>query len=753
MINYKFLLLIMIPTLAFADARLNQAYENKGQDYQPRTRHINNDGTPKYINQLIFSQSPYLLQHAHNPVNWHSWSQEAFAKAKKDNKPIFLSVGYSTCHWCHVMEHESFEDEAIAEFLNKHFIAIKVDREQMPDIDNYYMKALQRISGSGGWPMQVFLLDNRQAFHAFTYLPPKNLLATLNEVNNLWQQDKASIVDFAQKLHHILNPKAQAGSVKISKNIIAGLVDGLLNSHDDFQGGFSQAPKFPNENLLIFLLEQNLRQENQDLELALTTTLDAMANGGIYDQVGGGFHRYSIDNEWLVPHFEKMLYNQAMLIRIYTYGWRLTKNPHYQRVVRQTIDYLLRDMLDKKTGGFYSASDADSGEGEGEYFVWTPKQIAAILTQAEYELVKNLYGLSEAGNFEGHNILAITDSIEEFALSQKISIADLFSQLDIINKKMLAQRNTRPLPFLDQKLITAWNGLVITALAQAYEEFGERKYLDAAEQAAKLIINNFNNGDLARIINSKEKIVASLNDYAFVLEAMIALYDQTENPKYLQVAGQIFNSIETKFADTKHWGYYFNQIQANSIPRIKDNTDGAIYSATGAIYRSLQKLYRRTGQEKYNDAANKLFNAKSKQIVQNPAGFAYLLAGFADKFNQEIGPLRYVARGHVKLRLVKNQESYQLKFKIDDNWHINSNKPTSDNLIPTLVNGDVKKVNYPQAKLIKLKGQSDEMSLFLGEFEISFVPNSKAKFISVSVQACDDKSCLPPENLKFILRH
>ena len=743
----------MLPTLAFADSQLNQAFENKGHDYKPRTRHINEDGTPKYINQLIFSESPYLLQHAHNPVNWHSWSKEAFAKAKKEDKPIFLSIGYSTCHWCHVMEHESFEDESIAEFINKHFIAIKVDREQMPDIDNYYMKALQRISGSGGWPMQVFLLDNRQAFHAFTYLPPKNLLATLNEVNNLWQQNKVSIVNFAQKLHHILNPKTQAGFVKISKNIIASLVDGLLQSHDDLQGGFRQAPKFPNENLLIFLLEQNLRQKNQELKLALITTLDAMANGGIYDQVGGGFHRYSVDNEWLVPHFEKMLYNQAMLIRIYTLGWRLTKNPHYQRIVRQTIDYLLRDMLDNKTGGFYSASDADSGEGEGEYFVWTLKQIEAILTKAEYELVKNLYGLSEVGNFEGHNILAITDSIQQFALSQKISIADLFSQLDIINKKMLAQRNTRPLPFLDKKIITAWNGLVITGLTEAFEVFGEHQYLDAAEEAAKLIINNFKNGNLVRIINSKEIIVASLNDYAFVLEAMIALYDQTENSKYLQVAEQIFISIETKFTDTKHGGYYFNQIQQSSIPRIKDNTDGAIYSATGAIYRSLQKLYRRTGQEQYNDAANKLFNAKSQQIAQNPAGFAYLLAGFADKFEQEIGSLRYVAQGHVKLRLVKNQNKYQLKFKINDNWHINSNRPLSNNLIPTLVSGNVTKINYPQAKPIKLKGQSEQMSLFLGEFEISFVPNPKAKSISLSVQACDDKSCLAPENLKFILQH
>jgi len=357
------------PRTELQSQQLQQALQAKGSSYQPRTEHLRDDGSPHYTNRLILEDSPYLVQHAHNPVDWFPWGEEAFAKAKRENKPIFLSIGYSTCHWCHVMERESFENRTIAKILNEHFIAIKVDRELLPDVDETYMTAVMMINGSGGWPMSSFLTPEGKPFYGATYFPPDKFRSLLEQVDELWRTKQPGLIEQADKVAEAVanysRNKQAAGS--LSKEASKRAVSQALKMHDTAKGGFSPAPKFPNENILLFLLGQAERNNNSAVLAAVQKTLDSMAQGGIYDQVAGGFSRYSVDSDWLVPHFEKMLYNQAHLSRAYLSAWRLTGDPGYRRIVTQTLDYVLRDMADAN-GGFYSATDADS-EGKRGYLL------------------------------------------------------------------------------------------------------------------------------------------------------------------------------------------------------------------------------------------------------------------------------------------------------------------------------------------------------------------------------------------------
>ncbi|NIN31188.1 MAG: DUF255 domain-containing protein, partial [Hydrogenophaga sp.] len=386
--------------------QLRAALAARGADYRPRTEHLLANGAPEFTNRLILQDSPYLLQHAHNPVDWYPWGEEAFARARRENKPVFLSIGYSTCHWCHVMERESFDSKAIARILNADFIAIKVDRERRPDVDASYMTAVTLLTGRGGWPLSAFLTPDGNLFFGGTYFPPDAFAEILSRVLELWQKNPALLFSESAKVAEaVASTMANRGTVKeVGASAIVAAVNATLERHDSLEGGFSEAPKFPSEPLLFLLLEHALRTGDEQALEAAETTLQAMARGGIYDQVGGGFHRYSIDPQWLVPHFEKMLYNQANLARLYTEAYRLTGHAGYQRIARQTLDYVLRDMTSPE-GAFYSATDADSEGEEGAFFLWTPAQLRAVLGEQDAALAMALYGVSENGNFEGRSIL------------------------------------------------------------------------------------------------------------------------------------------------------------------------------------------------------------------------------------------------------------------------------------------------------------------------------------------------------------
>ncbi|MEA1051186.1 thioredoxin domain-containing protein [Lamprobacter modestohalophilus] len=418
------------PRPAELQQRLDAALAAKGSDYAPRTEHRHPDGQPRFTNRLILENSPYLLQHAHNPVDWFPWGPEAFEQARRENKLVFLSIGYSTCHWCHVMERESFEDLAIAELLNEHFIAIKVDREVHPDVDQTYMTAVELLAGRGGWPMSSILTPDGDTIDGGTYFPPAEFAQLLERARDLWQARpealRARAEQVARTVKRALDTQGQAAV--FDDALIDEAVAALLERHDELQGGFGYAPKFPQEPKLGLLLDQALRTGDDVALDAAIFTLKSMARGGIHDQVGGGFHRYAIDNDWLVPHFEKMLYNQAQLARVYLAGWQLTADPDLARVTRRTLDYVLRDMTSPE-GGFYSATDANSDGDEGRFFLWTPAELRAALPAEDAELAIRFHGVTETGNFEGRNILHVPVALETFAAAESMAPSDLQRRL------------------------------------------------------------------------------------------------------------------------------------------------------------------------------------------------------------------------------------------------------------------------------------------------------------------------------------
>jgi uncharacterized protein len=412
-----------------------------------RTTLIDKDGEPLYTNELIHEDSPYLVQHAHNPVNWVPWGDEAFESARQEDKPVFLSIGYSTCHWCHVMEHESFDNVQIAEYLNEHFICIKLDREQRPDLDDVYMTGLQVMKGQGGWPMSNFLTHEGYPFYAGTYYPPDNFLDILKQLAEAWRTRRAEIQSQATEVSNAIvkYTSAKNSAEELGGELISRAASELVARLDETNGGFGSAPKFPNESQLLLLIDDIRRSQSSDSLHALTLTLDKMYQGGIYDQVAGGFHRYAVDSQWLVPHFEKMLYNQAQLLSVYSQAFGLTGDPAYKRIATEIANYVVRDMTDLE-GGFYSATDADSEGEEGLFFVWTPDELKTCLTQDQVAFVTEVYGVTDDGNFEGHNILNLDGSLEDYADAHDLDINELLVELQKIKECLYQSREQRVHP-------------------------------------------------------------------------------------------------------------------------------------------------------------------------------------------------------------------------------------------------------------------------------------------------------------------
>ncbi len=588
--------------------------------------------THSHTNKLINENSPYLLSHAHNPVDWFPWGEEALAKAKSEDKPIFLSIGYAACHWCHVMERESFENDSIAALMNKYFVCIKVDREQRPDLDQIYMNFVTAMTGRGGWPMSVFLTPDLKPFYGGTYFPPTDqygrpgFASILVEIGEAYLNNKAEIVasseDIYTKLSARLNQNVGMTS-ELRDEMVASGVTSLYRNFDHQNGGFGSSPKFPHAMELALFLGYFDKSNNSDYLHAAELALQKMAQGGIYDHLGGGFARYSTDARWLVPHFEKMLYDNSMLVTTYADAYQLTKNELYKQTITETLDFILREMTDAKTGGFYSALDADSEGEEGKFYVWSKSEIDNLLGKENSDIFCKYYNITEHGNFEGDNILNISDASISFKSSQD---ADSFHKSINASRKILFdERAKRIRPLTDDKILTSWNGLALSAFARGYQITKEQHFLDAAIRNASFVKESlYRNSKLTHAY--REEIHSDgqfLEDYAFYIRGLLDLYetDNSENhDRWLNFATELADNSLNLFIDASGRFYLRPDNQADLIIRPSDETDGAIPAPGSVMLSNLVKLHRLTDNKKFGDAADKSLKALSGLFKNSPGG-------------------------------------------------------------------------------------------------------------------------------------
>ncbi|MEQ8209040.1 MAG: thioredoxin domain-containing protein [Lacipirellulaceae bacterium] len=595
-------------------------------------------------NHLADESSPYLLQHKNNPVDWYPWGEEALAKSKEENKPIFLSIGYSACHWCHVMEHESFEDEEIAKYVNEHFIAVKVDREERPDIDQIYMNAVQMMTGRGGWPMTVFLTPDLKPFFAGTYFPPKRrgqhagFDEVLRAVNDAWTNRQEQVVEGADKITEQLQSQDTA-SGELSRDLIHEAAKSLQHSHDPTWGGFGQAPKFPHTMDLQLLLRHWFRTGDNASLAAVQTTLDRMAAGGIYDHLGGGFARYSVDARWLVPHFEKMLYDNALLTLIYLDAFLVTGDVNYKLVIQETLDYILRDMTDE-AGAFYSTEDADSEGEEGKFYIWTLSQLEEVLGAEAAETFARVYDVTEQGNFEDPHhpkpadaektsILNLPKTITQAANVLGRDETELRKELDTSRAKLFAAREKRVHPGKDDKVIVAWNGLMIDAMARAGVALDEPRYVDAARKCADFLLENLRRED-GRLLHTwrhgKAKLDAYLDDYSALANSLVTLYETTFEGKYLESAVELTGMMEEHFSDPDAGGYFYTADDHEQlITRNKDFMDNATPCGNSLAATLLVRLAKLTGDSKFSDAAESTLRAAAGIMEKYPSAAGQML--------------------------------------------------------------------------------------------------------------------------------
>jgi len=735
-----------------------------GDSYEPRTEHFLDNGEPRYVNRLVAEDSPYLLQHAHNPVNWYPWGDEAFSAAKAQEKPIFLSIGYATCHWCHVMERESFENEAIAEIMNKYFIAIKVDREQLPDVDALFMTAVTMMTGSGGWPMSSLLDSSGRPFYGGTYFPPQQFTQLLDRVSTLWATENDALLEQADIVAKALQEANQLSSKvqEVGEAEIKRASTMAVSQFDEKHGGFGRAPKFPQESTLLFLLEQARRTGGEKLLEVVDVTLDKMAAGGIHDQIGGGFHRYSVDNQWQVPHFEKMLYNQAGLARAYTLGWQLTGKRDHADTAKGILDYVLREMT-TADGVFYSATDADSEGSEGVYFIWNAETLASALEPADAEIAAEIWGVDGIGNFEDQTVLHRPDTLERLAEQLDMSVDELREKKKVLAGLLRTAREKRIPPLRDEKVLTGWNGFMITAFAEAAIAFDDEKYLKAAQTAAGQLWDTamLADGTLRRSqFNGVVSIDAKQVDYAWLAEAMLAVYDADGDALWLERATQLTDSMIKQFKDVDGGGFFMGApvvSGADLITRPKDLHDASTPSGNSIALRVLARLYRRTGEARYGEEADQLIDAFSSALAEQTGGFYYLLTGLAEHLDVETGPTQYAARGVVRAsaRLL-DDERMEINIDLKEGWHINAPEPLQDYLIPTSISDEQQQplqgTEFPEPVMRKLGFQSETLSLYEGRVTLRAgmpenADGSPLVPINLTLQACSDEICLAPETL------
>lgn len=586
-------------------------------------------------NRLISEKSPYLQQHAYNPVDWYPWGEEAFQKAVKENKPIFLSIGYSTCHWCHVMEYESFEDEEVARILNENFVSIKVDREERPDLDNIYMAVCQAMTGSGGWPLNLFLTPEKKPFFAGTYFPKTErfgnpgFIAILQKISSLWQTNKESVIASSEQITKVLQSMAFTTPGEIlTKETLKHAYEQLRDTFDTIYGGFGSSPKFPTPHNYTFLLRWWKRSNDPTALEMVEKTLERMGRGGMYDQLGGGFHRYSTDEYWLVPHFEKMLYDQALTAIAYTETYQATGKPYYADIVRGIFMYVLRDMTSPE-GGFYSAEDADSEGVEGKFYVWTPDEVIKILGERDGKIFCDYYDVSREGNFEEKNILHVDKPLDAFAKLEGIQTEELQELLRTAREKLFAERQKRIHPHKDDKILTSWNGLMIAALARGAQALHAPEYAQAAVRATDFILNALHRKDgtlLRRYRSGEAAIPGYLDDYAYFVWGLIDLYEATFETKYLKTALELNKQMIENFWDEKGGGLFFGgKRNEQLIAQTKEIYDGATPSGNSVALFNMLRLGRVAGNPGLGKMADQIMKAFGETINQYPSGYTQFM--------------------------------------------------------------------------------------------------------------------------------
>ncbi|MCS6862137.1 MAG: DUF255 domain-containing protein [Abditibacteriales bacterium] len=773
----------------------------------------------QYTNALIHETSPYLLQHAHNPVNWYPWGAEAIQKARAEDKPIFLSIGYSTCYWCHVMERQSFEDAEVARLLNEHFISIKVDREERPDIDDIYMQAtLLFTQGHGGWPMSVFLTPDLKPFHAGTYFPRAQFMLLLQQVADVWRTNRERIEQTARQV-----AEAIARQTALSAPSAEGLDERLLNfgvqalmeAFDPRYGGFGGAPKFPPHQALRFLWQRYRRTRDDAARRMVVITLEQMARGGIYDQIGGGFARYSTDHRWLVPHFEKMLYDNAQLAPLYAEVFALTKGTYFRRIAEETYNFVLREMTDPQ-GGFYSALDAESyvapgshEKEEGAYYVWTPEEVKQVLGEQDGELFCQIYDITPSGNFEGKSIPNLLNrSVEEWAKQLTPSVSPpyqggeltpsdsppyqggdqegvaLWQWLDEKRRQLLEARQRRPYPHRDDKILTSWNALMIDAFARGYAVLKDERYRQAAENAARFILTHLRDADgrLRRTYrDGQAKLNAYLDDYACLVVALVELHKATEKAEWLQEATAVADKMIELFWDASEGGFFFTSHDhpEQLIAPLKSGFDGAEPSGNGMAALGLLELGRLTGRADFLAKSRQTLEAFGGFLPRAPRGFGTMLYVLDLMLSDGTAPLRTATVAispDAILRVEVSPDTVTLPpgetamvsvhLHIKEGWHIQSSQPTLDFLTPTKLEVtsslpvQVTAIHYPPGQPLQLAFAPEALDAYTGDVTLTVElladaaaqPQTGALELTLSYQACDETRCLRAAQVPMSVR-
>ena len=736
----------------------------------------NPDGSWKWTNRLIHETSPYLLLHAHNPVEWYPWGDEALERAKKENKLIFLSVGYSTCYWCHVMEREVFSNPEIAALMNKDFINIKIDREERPDLDEIYMTATQLLTQRGGWPNSVFLTPDLKPFYAGTYFPPTDVPGRpgfptiLDAVHEAWVTRETEVIESANQVSDTIELATSRGfraltATPLDRSLTAAALDYLRTTYSPADGGFGGAPKFPSPANLEFLLSEYQRgsglqtppTRDESLLEMVTYTLDRMAYGGMYDQIGGGFHRYAVDAKWLVPHFEKMLYDNAQLAKVYLQAHQLTQEPRYRRIAEEIFNFIFREMTAPE-GGFYAALDAETDAEEGKYYVWTADEIQKILGKKHAARFADVYGVDKGPNFEGKNVLYVPNGA---------AAEDALKEVESARERLLEARFDREYPLLDTKIIVNWNGLMIDALAYGYQVLGKERYLLAASKAAQFILDTLKkpDGELCHTYTAGVvKQGVYLDDYAFFVQGLLGLYQATGDEKWLNSAKRLNDAMIQLFWDGKNGGFYYTKADAKHlIVRTKKPYDSAVPSGNAVAVANL--LAFGTNYRRYAEETLQIF---AQSMSQSPSSFMYMHFALNRYLTskEEIGPATpsiISATAEVK---AESKEIYAVTLQLDiaEGWHINANPAGQDNLIPTTITVDANiplelaDVAYPKGRSTRFAFSNEFLNVYEGNLAIPLKLRLKSErkkstqiVLKLTYQPCNETECLLPQTLDIPL--
>jgi uncharacterized protein len=730
------------------------------------------------FNRLIHQRSPYLLQHARNPVDWYPWGAEALERARREDKPVFLSVGYSSCHWCHVMEHESFEDQQVADLLNKHFVSIKVDREERPDLDEIYMTATQLMTGRGGWPNSLFLMPDGRPWFAGTYFPREDaggragFKTILAQLANVWTNRRTDVEEQADKLSAAVREASSRWSSsprELDPDAIAVLMEQAVSesrtSFDLKYGGFGTAPKFPPHSTLAFLLEAHRETPDAGVLSLVTGTLDAMILGGIHDHVGGGFHRYSTDERWLVPHFEKMLYDNAQLARVFADAFEASGHPEYRAAAQDVLEWVLREMTGPE-GCFYSALDADSAGEEGRFYVWLRAEILDVLGEKDGPFFCEIYNIRAEGNYRDE-ATGLSTGLNIPHLSRPVPDADR-ERLRACREKLRSVRDKRVWPALDDKAICSWNALMIGGFARAGAALKEPRYVAAAERAANFVLGKMQReGILLRSYRSGTAAIPGfLEDYAFLVQALLELHTATGTARWREEAERLAGVMTRHFADEKGGFRSASPSHESLIAQTKDPFDQSVPSANGVAAQVLVELGRLTGKMKYLACARDTVSAFSSAMARAPSACGSLLKAAAMlRIEQLAHPFSVDGPVAIRVARVDTQPKrcrVELRIAIDPGWHINSNKPLEKHLSPTAIElGDgssakLKSVAYPEGKVIALPPVVEKMSVY--EDTVDFSVQIEGDFSEAAVlplivrcQPCDDKACQAPQTHRLAI--